>query len=178
MCSNDGKDQTKLSLYFWSWFTAESQNKPSLFWFSELLLGSPSRPVGSDLLILYHIISHRVIILASSHHFRDFPGGSDGKESACKVGDPDLIPELGRSPGEGNGNPLQYSCLENSMDRSLAGYSPWGRKESDITRWLSLSLHQIHLLLFIQSLSLYTSDVLKPLLNQNTKFGLPVFSVP
>ena len=47
----------------------------------------------------------------------DFPGGSDGKESACNVGDPGLIPGLGRSPGEGNGNLLQYSCLENSMDR-------------------------------------------------------------
>jgi len=46
----------------------------------------------------------------------DSPGGSDGKESACSVGDPGLIHELGRSPGEGNGNPLQYSCLENSMD--------------------------------------------------------------
>ena len=58
-----------------------------------------------------------------------FPGGSDGKESAiCNVGDPGLIPELGRSPGEGNGNPLQYSCLENPM-RSLVGYGPWGCKE-------------------------------------------------
>ena len=46
-----------------------------------------------------------------------FPGGSDGKESACNVGDLGSIPRLGRSPGEGNGNPLQYSCLENSMDR-------------------------------------------------------------
>ena len=45
-----------------------------------------------------------------------FPGGSDGKASACNVGDPGSIPGLGRSPGEGNGNPLQYSCLENSMD--------------------------------------------------------------
>ena len=44
------------------------------------------------------------------------PGGSDGKASACNVGEPGLIPGLGRSPGEGNGNPLQYSCLENSMD--------------------------------------------------------------
>ena len=44
------------------------------------------------------------------------PGGSDGKASACNVGDPALIPELGRSPGEGNGNPLQYSCLENPMN--------------------------------------------------------------
>ena len=46
-----------------------------------------------------------------------FPGGSDGKESVCNTGDWSLILGLGRSPGEGNGNPLQYSCLENSMDR-------------------------------------------------------------
>ena len=45
-----------------------------------------------------------------------FPGGSDGKASARNVGDPESIPGLGRSPGEGNGNPLQYSCLENPMD--------------------------------------------------------------
>ena len=48
---------------------------------------------------------------------RSFPGGSDGKESACRAGDSGLIPGLGRSPGEGHGNPLQYSCPENSMDR-------------------------------------------------------------
>ena len=46
-----------------------------------------------------------------------FPGGSNGKEFACNAGDLGLIPRLGRSAGEGNGNPLQYSCLENSMDR-------------------------------------------------------------
>ena len=45
-----------------------------------------------------------------------FPGGSDSKASAHDAGDPVLIPWSGRSPGEGNGNPLQYSCLENSMD--------------------------------------------------------------
>ena len=45
-----------------------------------------------------------------------FPGGSDGKVSACNAGHPGSIPGWGRSPGEGNGNPLQYSCLENSMD--------------------------------------------------------------
>ena len=47
---------------------------------------------------------------------RDFPGGSDGKASANNAGDPGSIPGLGRSPGAGNGNPLQYSCLENPMD--------------------------------------------------------------
>ena len=46
-----------------------------------------------------------------------FPGGSDGKESACNAGDLGLITGLGRSPGGGHGNPLQYSCLENLMDR-------------------------------------------------------------
>ena len=46
-----------------------------------------------------------------------FPGGSEGKASACNAGDLGLIPGLGRSPGEENGNPLQYSCLENPMDR-------------------------------------------------------------
>ena len=45
-----------------------------------------------------------------------FPGGSDGKAFACNMGDPGSISELRRSPGEGNGNPLQYTCLENPMD--------------------------------------------------------------
>ena len=46
-----------------------------------------------------------------------FPGGSDGKKSARSAGDPDSIPGSGKSPGEGNGKPLQYSCLENPLDR-------------------------------------------------------------
>ena len=50
-------------------------------------------------------------------HVSSFPGGLDGKESACNVGDSDSIPGLGRSPGEGHGYPLQYSCLENPVDR-------------------------------------------------------------
>ena len=51
-----------------------------------------------------------------SPHIWIFPGGSDGKASAQNAADPGLIPGSGRSPGEGNGNPLQYSCLENPMD--------------------------------------------------------------
>ena len=50
---------------------------------------------------------------------KGFPGGSDGKESACNAGDLGLIPGLGRSPGEGDNYPLQYFCLENSMDRGV-----------------------------------------------------------
>ena len=73
--------------------------------------------------------------------FKGFPGGSDGKESASNVGDPGSIPVLERSPGEGNGNPLQYSCLEKSHgQRSLVGYSPWGRKELDTTEQLYFTL--------------------------------------
>ena len=65
-------------------------------------------------------------------------GGSDGKESTCKAGDLGSIPGLGRSPGEGHGNPLQYFFLENPHgQRSLAGCSPWGCKELDMTEKLS-----------------------------------------
>ena len=62
---------------------------------------------------------------------RDFPGGSDGKASVYDAGDPGLISGLGRSLGEGTGNPLQYSCLENPMDRGA--WCPWDCKESDMT---------------------------------------------
>ena len=63
-----------------------------------------------------------------------FPGGSAGKQSACNAGDPGSTPESGRCPGEGHGNPLQYSCLENAMDGGAwGGYRPWGREESDKT---------------------------------------------
>ena len=61
-----------------------------------------------------------------------FPGGPDGKESARNVGDPGSIPGLGTSSAERNGNQLQYSCLENSMERE-AWRATWGHKESDTT---------------------------------------------
>ena len=68
----------------------------------------------------------------------DFPDGSDGKESACNTVDPCSIPGLGRSPGGGHGNPLQYSCLEKPHgQRILAGNSPWDCKELDMTERLS-----------------------------------------
>ena len=74
-----------------------------------------------------HLLStgHRVVCLSdficsfiflAAVGLLHFPGGSDGEESACNAGDLGSIPGLGRSPGEGNGNPLQYSCLENSMN--------------------------------------------------------------
>ena len=71
-----------------------------------------------------------------------FPGGSEGKESAHNVGDLDLTPGLGRCPGGGHGNLLQYSCLENPHgQRSLAGCNRRGHKESDMTKWLSTHTH-------------------------------------
>jgi hypothetical protein len=67
---------------------------------------------------------------------KDFPGGSDGKVSVYNVKDLGSIPGLGRSPEEGNGNPLQYSCLENVMDRGAWCYCPWGDKELGMTEQL------------------------------------------
>ena len=65
----------------------------------------------------------------------DFSGGSDGKASTYNAGDLGSPPELGRSPGGGHGNPLQYSCLENPYgQRSLVGYSPCGGKESNTAK--------------------------------------------
>ena len=64
-----------------------------------------------------------------------FPGSSAGKESACSMGDLGSIPLLGRSPGEGTGNPLQYTCLENPCgQRSLVGYNSRGYKALDMTK--------------------------------------------
>ena len=67
----------------------------------------------------------------------DLPGGSDSKESAYNAGDLGSVPGLRRSPGERNGYPLQYSHLENAMDRNLASYRPWGCKEPDMTEQLN-----------------------------------------
>ena len=64
-----------------------------------------------------------------------FPGSSDGKASAYNAGDPGLIPGSGRTPGEGNGNPLQYSCLENLMD----GAAWWAAVHGVAKSWTRLS---------------------------------------
>ena len=69
----------------------------------------------------------------------NLPNGSVGKESACNAGDPDLNPGMGRSPGGGNGKPLQYSCLENPMDRGAWQATNHEVTESDTTEGLSLT---------------------------------------
>ena len=66
-----------------------------------------------------------------------FPGGSDGEESAYNEGDTGSSPGSGRSPGEGNGNLLQYPCLEIPWAEESGGYSPWGCKMSDMTEHIT-----------------------------------------
>ena len=69
--------------------------------------------------------------------FSVYPVGSALKNLPANARDLGLIPGWGRSPGDVNGNPLQYSCLDNPIQRSLVGYSPWGRKGSDMTEQLN-----------------------------------------
>ena len=101
-----------------------------------------------------------------------FPGGSDGKESACNAGDLGSIPGKVRSTGEGNGYPLQYSCLENSMDRGVhgRGESPWGPKVSDTTGQLTLSLISFS---GMSSRLLHMSEFLSFLRLNNIPFAYP-----
>ena len=75
--------------------------------------------VSKVMSLLFYTLSRfvKAILLRSKHSAKGFPGGSDSKESACNTGDLGSIPGSERSPGEGNGYPLHYSCLENSMDR-------------------------------------------------------------
>ena len=78
--------------------------------------------------------------------YEDFPGGSDGKASAYNVGDAGSMPGSGRSPGGGNGNPLQYSCLKNPMDRETWQATVHGGcKKSDTTKPLSIHATQCNI---------------------------------
>ena len=98
-----------------------------------LLLWIDPSIICCKLIILY------ITIKIQLHNTGSFPGGSDSKESACNVGDPVSIPRSGRSPGEGNGNPLQYSCLENPMDRGAWQAAVHGVSKSwDTIEWLTL----------------------------------------
>ena len=89
------------------------------------------------------------VFLVYTFDIGGFPGGSDGDESAFSAGDLGSIPGLGRHPGEGNGCPLQYSCLENSMNRGAWRGTVHGVAELYTTEWLSLSLFHINSLTVI-----------------------------
>ena len=78
-------------------------------------MGKDQRGNDDDTVVLAKMLEYQWQIMNPEKGL-GFPGGLDGKAPACKVGDLGSIPGSGRSPGEGNGNPLQYSCLENSMD--------------------------------------------------------------
>ena len=105
-----------------------------------------------------------------------FPGGSYGKESICNGGDLGLTPELGRSPGGGHGNPLQYSCQENPHgQRSLADSSPWGRKELITTERLSTHTTKVHLHLSVDIGSVYLCRVCK-IVSRGVSCGCSVVS--
>ena len=121
----------------------------------------------------------------------DFPGGPDGKVSVYNVGNPALIPGLGRSPGEGNGNPLQYYCTmpgKSHEQRSQVGYSPWGCKESDTTERLHFqfpSAFEYIQISFVLKMSLLLLHNLEPWFSLSSQwnqlkvwFVLPSFSGP
>ena len=95
-------------------------------------LGSNFFDVAVTVLLLVKI-TRLIIKMQLSDITVGFPGGSDGKGSACNAGDLGSVPGLGRFPGGGRGNPLQYSCLENPYGPRILGYSPWGCKELDKT---------------------------------------------
>ena len=90
------------------------------------------------------------------------PGGSEVKVSACNAGDPGSIPGLGRSPGEGNGNPLQYSCLENPKDRGAWWATVYGvaKSRTRLSDFTSLRLFWFGLRFYIYSNSLLKNKFL------------------
>ena len=93
------------------------------------LFASGGQSIGTSALVLPMNIQDW-FCLGLTGLILDFPGGSDSKEYAYNAGDPGSIPRLGRSPGEGNGNPLQYPCLENTMDRRARQAAVYGVAKS------------------------------------------------
>ena len=107
-----------IQVFLLLWLSCQSQAR---FLGSLSSVTQPERLVLSLVLPWFFALTSLVLL--------GFPGGSDGKESACSAGDPGSVPGLGRSPGEGNGCALQYSCLENPMDRGA-----WQATVHEVTR--------------------------------------------
>ena len=109
-------------------------SKVSILWHSAFFIVQFSLPymtTGKTIALTRQTFVDKVMSLLLNMLSRDFPGGSDGKVSVYNVGDLGSIPGLGRIPGEGNGNPLQYCRLENPVNGRA--WCPWGHKESDTT---------------------------------------------
>ena len=107
----------------------------SVYWLGWDLNISPAVSLACSLSAIVQSARTFLVSPTTNHpNHQGFPGGSAGKESPCNAEDLGLIPGLGRSPGGGHGNPLQYSCLENLHgQRNLEGCRSWGGKESDTT---------------------------------------------
>ena len=88
--------------------------------------------------------------------------GSAGKESTCNAGDWDPIPRLGRSPGEGNGNPLQYSCLENSIDRGAWWATDHGVQITQWHDWVTNTFTFSHPMQYLRHIPLFIWDLRLP----------------
>ena len=128
-----GREWLSYPLWLSGWWTLLRADY-SRRWAMDILSRERNWPV--------HLLMFPLRFSMRSMSHMSFPGSSIGKESACDARDLGSIPGLGRCPGEGHGNPLQYSCLENPQgQRNLVGCSPWDRKESDTTEWLSTHTH-------------------------------------
>jgi len=105
-------------------------------------LSHPYMTIGKTIaLTIWTFVRKVMSLLFNILSIFDFPGGSDSKASAYNVGDLGSILGSGRSPGEGNGNPLQYSCLENTMDRGAWWAMVHGvAKQSDMTQGLKIHI--------------------------------------
>ena len=108
-----------------------------ILWLLSITKATISEIFGHSLLFNSLFFNWFISIISKHVIVSYYSDGSYGKESSCTAGDPASIPWLARYPGEGNGYPLQYSCLENAHgQRTLVGYSQWGHKELDMTEWL------------------------------------------
>ena len=122
-------------IYFSPWAKSLCQNIDQLTCLERKIIIHKAHRRGREVKFDGKVKGVILFFLISIMHKLVFPGGSEVKASACNAGDLGSIPGSGRSPGEGNGNPLQYSCLENPMDRGAW----WATVHGVIKSWARLS---------------------------------------